>query len=243
VSQDELLHSINSAIVRGSHIVVTNHNLHSVYLWHTDPSVRRFYDSADIVHIDGMPLIFAGKLMRIHTRKDQRIAYIDWLPRLLQRCVECNWSIMFVASVPGVADSACQRFREKYPTLKMKCQHGFFDPDPNSKQCKAVLDSIAEYAPDVLVIGMGMPRQELWVDQVREQLHVPVILSSAGATLDYFAGALPTPPRWSGTLGLEWLFRLVAEPRRLWRRYLLEPMVVLRILLTRKVPRFESRRL
>ena len=72
------------------------------------------------------------------------------------------------------------------------------------------------------MVGMSMPRQERWVLDNFERLNTNAILT-AGATLDYAAGAVPTPPRWAGKLGLEWLFRLVAEPKRLWRRYLVEP--------------------
>jgi N-acetylglucosaminyldiphosphoundecaprenol N-acetyl-beta-D-mannosaminyltransferase len=236
ITRDELLLEIASSIAERSRLLITNHNMHSVYLWHTNAAVRRFYDSADIVHVDGMPLIFAGRMLGLRTSKAQRIAYIDWLPELLSHCAKRKWSVMFVASAPGVAEKAAQKFREQFPGLSLRADNGFFCDEHESPECEAVLQKICHFSPDILILGMGMPRQELWADRVRHRLQVPVILTSAGATLDYFAGVIPTPPRWSGSIGLEWLFRLVVEPRRLWRRYLLEPIVVLSILLTRKVP-------
>jgi N-acetylglucosaminyldiphosphoundecaprenol N-acetyl-beta-D-mannosaminyltransferase len=85
-----------------------------------------------------------------------------------------------------------------------------------------VLELIRQHNPDVLIVGMGMPRQERWLLANHDKLAAPVLLTS-GAAIDYVAGEIPTPPRWLGPLGLEWLYRLASEPRRLWRRYLLEP--------------------
>jgi N-acetylglucosaminyldiphosphoundecaprenol N-acetyl-beta-D-mannosaminyltransferase len=81
------------------------------------------------------------------------------------------------------------------------------------------------------MVGMGMPRQEFWTQENFSQLDAHVILSSTGAALEYIAGATPTPPRWSGRIGLEWMFRLAHEPRRLFSRYLIEPWYILLLLL------------
>ncbi len=105
-------------------------------------------------------------------------------------------------------------------------RHGHFDSAPEGPQNAAVLDSIRAFEPDVLFVGMGMPRQEAWILQNRAALGRCVIFP-VGAAFDYEAGAIPTPPRWTGRLGIEWMFRLAAEPRRLCRRYLLEPWSLL----------------
>jgi N-acetylglucosaminyldiphosphoundecaprenol N-acetyl-beta-D-mannosaminyltransferase len=89
-----------------------------------------------------------------------------------------------------------------------------------------VLEEINRIRPQLLLIGMGMPRQEHWVYDNLEHLAANAIVLS-GACFDYIAGAIPTPPRWMGQIGLEWLYRLATEPRRLWRRYLLEPWALL----------------
>jgi N-acetylglucosaminyldiphosphoundecaprenol N-acetyl-beta-D-mannosaminyltransferase len=90
-----------------------------------------------------------------------------------------------------------------------------------------ILTLIKEYQPHILMVGMSMPRQEHWILDNIESISANVILPS-GAAIDYIAGAVPTPPRWAGKVGLEWLFRLVAEPRRLWRRYFVEPLFLLK---------------
>ena len=96
---------------------------------------------------------------------------------------------------------------------------------------EALVKRINAYRPDLLMVGMGMPRQEYWTQDNFSQLDVHVILSSTGAALEYIAGAAPTPPRWAGRIGLEWMFRLAHEPRRLFSRYLIEPWYILLLLL------------
>ncbi len=93
-----------------------------------------------------------------------------------------------------------------------------------------MLERINAYAPALLMVGMGMPRQELWTHENFPRLKADVILSSVGAAFDYVAGAVPTPPRWSGRLGLEWAFRLAHNPARLFSRYFVEPWYILLLL-------------
>ena len=93
----------------------------------------------------------------------------------------------------------------------------------NRRRCLA---EIRDYDPDILLVGMGMPRQETWILENQKDIAAHAIFTS-GALMDYVAGETPAPPRWLGPLGLEWLYRLLSEPGRLWRRYLLEPWLIL----------------
>jgi N-acetylglucosaminyldiphosphoundecaprenol N-acetyl-beta-D-mannosaminyltransferase len=106
----------------------------------------------------------------------------------------------------------------------MKVGHGYFDPAGEANE--SVLEEIRRFAPEVVMIGMGMPRQEQWIADNINSLGSAVVLP-CGAAIDYVAGEIPTPPRWAGRWGLEWLYRLLAEPGRLWKRYLVEPWFVL----------------
>jgi N-acetylglucosaminyldiphosphoundecaprenol N-acetyl-beta-D-mannosaminyltransferase len=99
---------------------------------------------------------------------------------------------------------------------------------------------INAYAPHVLFVGMGMPRQEIWILDNQTSLNANAILP-AGALMDYMAGEIPTPPRWLASLYLEWLYRLISEPARLWRRYLVEPWFVLGQVLRYQI-KFRSRK-
>jgi N-acetylglucosaminyldiphosphoundecaprenol N-acetyl-beta-D-mannosaminyltransferase len=114
--------------------------------------------------------------------------------------------------------------------LQIQTHHGHFQAEKTSLENKEVLEEINAYAPQIVMVGMGMPRQEHWIADNWQELHCNAVFCS-GAALDYVAGEVPIPPRWMGQLGFEWLYRLVAEPKRLWRRYLVEPWFVLVVLM------------
>jgi N-acetylglucosaminyldiphosphoundecaprenol N-acetyl-beta-D-mannosaminyltransferase len=105
---------------------------------------------------------------------------------------------------------------------------GYFDSSLNAEENAAVLQEIALFRPNVLLVGMGMPRQEIWILENLACIRSNTVFC-CGALIDYVAGELATPPRWLGQIGLEWLYRLIVEPSRLWRRYLLEPWTVFRV--------------
>ncbi|HUK24891.1 MAG TPA: WecB/TagA/CpsF family glycosyltransferase [Terriglobales bacterium] len=234
---------INSAIAEaisgGEKIVVANHNLHSVYLYHRDARMRAFYRQARHVHIDGMPLVLLGQVTGAPVQREHRITYADWIDPLMALARDHGWRVFYLGSRPGVGEQAARKLRRQYPGLVLETAQGYFDATPGSREDSAVLEKINAFQPEILIMGMGMPRQEHWVLEHRPQLSANVILN-AGAAMDYVAGAVPTPPRWAGRCGLEWLFRMMAEPQRLWKRYLLEPWFLLPLLVRElaRVPRF-----
>lgn len=217
---------IAEAIQMGERWIIGNHNLHSIYLYHHDPKMRAFYGKTDYVHVDGMALVLLGKFLGLPLKKEHRVTYVDWTNPLMEAAATRGWRIFYLGSKPGVADNAAKILQERFPGLEITTAHGYFNPHPDSPENQLVLQAIANYQPHVLMVGMGMPRQEHWIWENLESIKTNAILN-AGATMDYVAGVVPTPPRWAGKMGLEWLFRLLAEPDRLWRRYLVEPWFLL----------------
>lgn len=218
----ELNHLIVTAIHSNHKIIVAHHNLHSVYLYHHDIRMQKFYNKADVIHIDGMPLVWWGKLLGYPLRKDQRVTYVDWINPLMALAQAEKLRVFYLGGKPGVAERAAEILRKQYPSLQIQTRHGYFSSDEN----EAVLRSINAFEPHILMVGMGMPRQEHWVLDNLNEINANAILTS-GACFDYVAGEIPTPPRWMGRMGLEWLYRLFSEPRRLARRYLIEPWALL----------------
>jgi N-acetylglucosaminyldiphosphoundecaprenol N-acetyl-beta-D-mannosaminyltransferase len=235
----EMNFAIGEAIGQGRQVVVANHNLHSVYLYHRDPKMRAFYAGAAHVHIDGMPIVLLGRLLGLPFQRQHRITYADWIEPLMELASHHHWRVFYLGSRPGVAEQAANKLCCKYPDLVLETAHGYFKAELGSSEDRAVVRQINEFRPDLLILGMGMPRQEHWVVDHRPMLSARVILN-AGAAMDYVAGAVPTPPRWAGRCGLEWLFRLTTEPKRLWKRYLVEPWFLLPLLLREivRTPRF-----
>jgi N-acetylglucosaminyldiphosphoundecaprenol N-acetyl-beta-D-mannosaminyltransferase len=228
---------ITQAVAQKRRWIIANHNLHSLYVYHHDPRMRSFYQKSDFIHIDGMALILLGNLLGYSLHREHRVTYVDWLPALMSEAVQQQWRIFYLGSKPEVVQHGAAILRNQFPGLKLITAHGYFDPDPSSFENQAILKSINAYQPHILMIGMGMPRQEHWILDNINTLQANAILT-CGAAIDYVAGAIPTPPRWSGKLGLEWLFRLIAEPRRLGKRYLIEPWFILKLLLIKIARRF-----
>lgn len=211
---------IESAIADRGRVVIVSQNLHGVHVYHRDERVRELHERA-YVRIDGMPLVFWGRMLGHPVRREHRVTWVDWMPALMEKAIGSEWRIFYLGAPPGVAERGGELLRHMHPGLTLATHHGHFG-EVDGKASRELVRSINEWEPDVLMVGMGMPRQEHWVLQHMDGLEVPAILT-CGAAIEYFAGAIATPPRWMGRLGLEWLYRLGSNPRRLWRRYLLEP--------------------
>lgn len=232
----ELNALIAEAVDRSQRWIIANHNLHSIYLYHHDSKMRAFYAKADYIHVDGMALIFLGRLLGLSLKREHRVTYADWTDFLMAEAAQRDWRVFYLGSKPGVVEQGARILQERFPTLQIATAHGYFDARPHSKENQAVLEAINAYQPHVLMVGMSMPRQEHWMLENLDRLSGNAILP-AGAAMDYIAGAVPTPPRWAGRCGLEWLFRLIAEPRRLGRRYLVEPWFLLKLFLAERFKR------
>ena len=211
--------------------IIANHNLHSVYLCHRHPKLRDFYSQVSWTHFDGMSLVALGRLYGYPLQREHRVTLADWIYPLMELAASSGWRVFHLGSSISAAEKGAEQLRKLYPALQIEVSGGYFDASYGSSENEALVDRINAYEPDLLMVGMGMPRQEFWTQENSARLNAPVILSSVGAAFDYLAGAVPTPPRWAGQLGLEWLFRLAHDPSRLFTRYLIEPWYVLLLLL------------
>lgn len=220
MTADELMDFIGSRIAVGRPALVANHNLHSLHLTLRRPVMADLYARADRIQIDSAPLIAWGRLMGYPLGRRHRLTYLDWREAFWSRAAQQGWRVFHLGCAPGVGDRALDAVRTRHPGLQAANLHGFFDMDgPGNDEA---LKAITAFRPHVLFVGMGMPRQELWLQANRDRLPPCVILPVGGA-LAYEAGAVATPPRWTGRLGLEWLWRFATEPRRLFFRYFVEP--------------------
>lgn len=202
--------------------VIANHNLHSLYLTPRTPRMADFYDRADLIQIDSVPLILWGKLLGHPIELSHRSTYLDWRDQFWQLAAERGWRVFLLGSAPGVADAMADRVRTVWPQLIVETQQGYFDHAPDSAANTAVVERINAFRPDVVLVGMGMPLQERWIAENMDRLTSGVLFSVGGA-FDYEAGVQTPAPRWLGMMGLEWLFRFAMQPRRLFRRYFFEP--------------------
>jgi N-acetylglucosaminyldiphosphoundecaprenol N-acetyl-beta-D-mannosaminyltransferase len=224
-----LYDALREAVRSEDPVIIANHNLHSIYLYHHDPKMRRFYTRARYVFIDGMPLVWLGRLLGYPLRREHRMTSIDWLRPLLPEAVRRGWRLFLLGSRPGVAERAAGILRAEFPGLVVESGHGYFDLRPGSESGEAVIERVRAFRPDLLCLGMGMPRQEHWIEDHSGRVGAKVILN-LGGFMDLLTGELPIPPRWISRLGLEWLIRLLSRPGRVWRRYLVEPWYLVPLL-------------
>ena len=220
VTSAEMLDFVDSRIRQGRRGLVANHNLHSLHLIRRSAAMRRFYDMADLVEIDSTPMILWARLLGRTVSREHRCTYLDWREDFWRLAAGRGWRVFYLGGAPGVAARGAEAVRGRWPGAVIGVRDGYFDVDGPANA--AVTAEIAAFRPDVLLVGMGMPRQEAWIEKAYASLPACVVFP-VGAAFDYEAGAVPTPPRWAGRVGLEWLFRLAAEPRRLAGRYLVEP--------------------
>jgi N-acetylglucosaminyldiphosphoundecaprenol N-acetyl-beta-D-mannosaminyltransferase len=197
-----------------------HHNLHSLFLLQHNNTVRRFYERCNDCYIDGMPVRIILRGFGVPTTTTQRFSLMDHFMELLQHAQRMHWSVYYLGSQPSVVSAGRALIQAKFPDLRMELHHGH-SPDDS-----AIVQSINAFRPDILLVGMGMPLQERWILEHLDQLDVGFI-TQAGGTLDYYTGAQAKPPQWLSRSGFAWLYRLLHDPRRLWRRYLLEPCTLL----------------
>jgi len=224
IDRSELINALTAAIHDRRRLLIGNHNLHSIALHRRDSRMREFYARADLVVIDGMPVVRWARLRGHRVNMTHRLAWLDELEHLLRQAVARNWRVAHIGGRPGVGEMAIMELRRRYPGLHLDTRHGYFAfPGPEDDEAVRWL---RDRRPDLIFVGMGMPRQERWILHHLDALPPCPILTS-GATFDYLAGVIPTAPRWMGRVGIEWMFRLASEPRRLAHRYLVEPFSLL----------------
>ena len=230
---ESFLAYLADAVHRGGQTVIANHNVNSLALHQRSAEFRRFYDRADAIFIDGMPVVGMSRLLGQDVHADNRIGVLDWIWPFAALAEESGWHVVHVGGTDAVRHPAKAELRRRHPGLRLTTINGYFDAGPGPGT-QALLERVDALEPDVLLLGMGMPRQEHWALANLDALpQCPVI--TVGGIFGYLAGERPTPPRWLGPLGLEWAYRLATEPTRLWRRYLVEPTALVSPLLREAV--------
>lgn len=186
-----------------------------------DASVLAILQRADLCLPDGMPIVWHARLTGIKFR--ERVAGADLVPLIVDRSRAVGWRVLLFGSAAGVAESAAQLLLEKYPDAVVRGISGPFMSDVR-RMDQSDIDEIVTFAPDVICVALGNPKQEKWIEAHRSALGASVLIG-VGGTLDFLVGERRRAPIWMRRSGLEWLFRAVQEPRRLGRRYMRDARV------------------
>lgn len=190
--------------------------VHGVAATQDSPGVFKAFSSADLIVPDGMPIVWVGKLCG---HKDTRRIYgPDLFFALCDRAQKKQWRIYLYGTTDSTLEKLVDRVRKKFPRLVIA---GMFSPPvhPLTQEVEQkVIQRINQAHAHIVFIGISTPKQEMWMHAVRDQLNANVLIG-VGAAFDFISNSKPQAPPWVRQVGLEWLFRLVHEPARLWRRY------------------------
>lgn len=191
-------------------------NVHIANIAHQNPRLRQFLQASDVVYCDGAGIVLASKLLG--QPLPCRFTAADWLFDLWAYLSQQGITAFYLGGEPGIAEKALAQFEEGVPQHTiLGVHHGFILQDEALE--RQVIERINTLKPDVLFVGFGCPLQELWIQRHKSELEVSVFYP-IGATLDYLTRKVPRCPAWMGENGLEWLFRFLVEPRRMFRRYI-----------------------
>ncbi len=218
VTRDEALGAVAELISRGEGGAVFTPNVDHVVVADESPRMQRAYADVSLSLADGMPLLWASRILG--EPLPEKVSGSDFTPLLLNMAAQRGWRVFFLGGAPGVAALAREKLRETLPGLQVV---GVEAPrisvdDPPEAHAELVA-RIRAADPALVFVALGAPKQEIWIQSVREALR-PAVLLGVGASLDFVAGTMARAPRWMSNVGLEWTFRLASEPRRLWKRYL-----------------------
>ena len=195
-------------------------NVHMVMEAYDDPSFLAVVNGADLVTTDGMPLVWV--LRRKGFPLEDRVYGPTLMLHVLEAAVRERIAVGFLGGAPKVLDALVARLRERFPSLQV----AYCDSPPfralSPEENRAIVQAVRESGTRILFVGLGCPKQERWMAAHASGTAdpVPAVMVGVGAAFDFHADVLRQAPTWMQVRGLEWLFRLAMEPRRLWKRYL-----------------------
>jgi N-acetylglucosaminyldiphosphoundecaprenol N-acetyl-beta-D-mannosaminyltransferase len=226
----EIVHGWMGDEQSGCRYVVTPNVDHIVQL-QDNPRFRQAYADASLVTADGWPLVAFSRLCK--KPLPERVAGADLVPRVFAAAKpDRPLRTFLLGAAPGVAERAAERIRQTWPNVIVV--GGYSPPvgfEHDARRCDEILQRVTDAAPDLLVVGFGAPKQEIWLHTYQKRLSARAAIA-AGATIDFLAGEQSRAPRWVQRIGLEWLYRIGTDPRRLASRYLRDawrfPQIALR---------------
>jgi N-acetylglucosaminyldiphosphoundecaprenol N-acetyl-beta-D-mannosaminyltransferase len=210
---------------RGGYVVTPN--IDHVVLADDNTAFRDSYTNASLSLVDGQPLVWASRMLGMQL--PEKISGADIILPLMERAADRKWRVYLMGAGEGVAEKAADELRRRYGTNVVGCDSPRVSVDPDAKENAAPLEKIRAAKPDIVLVALGAPKQEIWMHRCLPQ-YAPAVALGIGAGLDFIAGTVKRAPEWVSKAGMEWAYRLSREPRRLWRRYLVNDPKFLLIL-------------
>lgn len=235
IAPSEIVSHALDAVDRLGRVMILNANVHLLNLASERPWLRELFRHTDIAFCDGAGVQLASWILFRHVPR--RTTPPEWVGDLAEGLACRGGSVYWLGGTPGIVEQAAAAFERRHGLRTAGYHHGFFDAAAGSAENRRLIDEINAARPDLLLVTMGMPRQERWLYDHWHLIDAKIAVS-AGGLVDRSAGRFRRPPRWVANIGLEWAVRLILEPRRLWRRYLIGlPVFGCRLLREKFAPR------
>lgn len=229
LTMEETLAEIDRLIGLNKNAYVVTPNVDHIVQLEKGGELRQVYADADLILTDGKPLIWISKLYG--TPIKEKISGSDLFPLLCALAAEKGYKMFFLGAAEGVAAKAAENLMARYPGLQVV---GTYSPPVGFEKDEAQLAQIEKMicaaAPHILIVGLGCPKQEKFILHNKDRLGVPISLG-LGASLDFEAGNVKRAPKWMSDHGLEWLYRMISEPKRLAKRYFADALAIAPIVL------------
>lgn len=230
-SKDEL------AKIPEGKVLINTINAHSYNVARKDQLFAEALTKGDYLIPDGMSVVKACKWLDAKSQPKERIAGADLFEFEMNKLNEKGGTVMFMGSSEKTLAKIVQQAAKVYPNLKVVTYSPPYKPEFNDEDNKDIINAINTANPDLLWIGMTAPKQEKWTYSHWNDLHIHCHVGTIGAVFDFFAGNTKRAPQWWQRHGLEWLYRLIKEPRRMWRRYIIGNTVFLWHMMGEKMSR------
>lgn len=223
----ETLNEIDKLIQKKNCSYVVTPNVDHIVRLEKDEELQKVYKNASLILTDGKPLIWISKWYK--TPIKEKISGSDLFPRVCQLAANKNYTMYLLGAAEGVADTAAKNLMKKYPGLNVV---GTYSPpfgfEKNEQEMNKIKTQIQEVHPDILIVGLGCPKQEKFMYYHCKELGVPISFG-LGASIDFEAGNIKRAPKWMSNHGLEWLYRFSKEPKRLFKRYFVDDLKIIQV--------------
>lgn len=218
LSLEETLQTIEGFIASGrphQHVVV---NVDKLVKARKDEGLRRIINECALINADGMPVVWASWILGKPLK--ERVAGVDLFEALMKRSAEKGWRVYLLGAREEVVSRVKAIYEELYPALQFAgYRNGYWKPDEEG----AVVDDIARSRADILFVAISSPKKEQFLGTYQERMRIPFAMG-VGGSFDVASGQIKRAPRWMRNVGLEWFFRFLQEPRRMFRRYFIDDM-------------------
>lgn len=228
LSMSETIDEIEKMIACEKKSYVVAINVDVVMKIEHDSYLKKITDNADMVLVDGKPLIWVSKIYKNPVKA--KISGSDLVPLLCAEAAHKGYSLFIIGGKEGIAKKAKIRLEEQYPTINVVGTYAppfGFEDDPN--ELDKINNMISEKKPDLLIACFGCPKQEKWIYENYQKYDAKVSIC-AGATVDFLAGNVNRAPKWMSEHGLEWFYRFLQEPKRMFKRYFIDDIKIIKLI-------------